>query len=105
MSSLRNHRVIIASLFLPTTAVPGESSPPTPDIYAREVGTTAATQDLGGRPPAFKHASSRSIGSTPAPLKSIVDDLKVSSSIISRYDELTPTSLVKSLQSPLLPLN
>lgn len=81
MSSLRNHRVIIASLFLPTTAVLGESSPPTPDIYAREVGTTAATQDLGGRPPAFRHASSRSIGSTPAPLKSIVDDLKVSSLI------------------------
>jgi hypothetical protein len=78
MSSLRNHRVIIASLFLPTTAVLGESSPPTPDIYAREVGASA-TQDLGGRPPAFKHASSRSLGSTPAPLKSIVDDLKVSS--------------------------
>ncbi|KAG2078648.1 glycosyltransferase family 20 protein [Suillus decipiens] len=75
MSSLRNHRVIIASLFLPTTAVLGESSPPTPDIYAREIGATA-TQDLGGRPPAFKHTSSRSIGSTPAPLKSIVDDLK-----------------------------
>ncbi|KAG1750509.1 glycosyltransferase family 20 protein [Suillus paluster] len=65
MSSLRNHRVIIASLFLPTTAVLGESNPPTPDI-----------QDLGGRPPAFKHASSRSIGSATTPLKSIVDDLK-----------------------------
>ncbi|KAG0698556.1 glycosyltransferase family 20 protein [Suillus ampliporus] len=75
MSSLRNHRVIIASLFLPTTAVLGESNPPTPDIYAREVGSVAA-QDLGGRPPAFRHATSRSIGSTPAPLKSIVDDLK-----------------------------
>jgi trehalose 6-phosphate synthase/phosphatase len=77
MSSLRNHRVIIASLFLPNTAVVGESNPPTPDIYAREVGI-GNTQDSGSRPPAFRHTSTRSIGSTPAPLKSIVDDLKVS---------------------------
>ncbi|KAG1793553.1 glycosyltransferase family 20 protein [Suillus plorans] len=99
MSSLRNHRVIIASLFLPTTAVPGESSPPTPDIYAREAGTTAATQDLGGRPPAFRHASSRSIGSTPAPLKSIVDDLKsrAITPITTPPSELNPFSKFASL--------
>ncbi|KAG2135397.1 glycosyltransferase family 20 protein [Suillus bovinus] len=99
MSSLRNHRVIIASLFLPTTAVIGESSPPTPDIYARETGGTAATQDLGGRPPAFRHASSRSIGSTPAPLKSIVDDLKsrAITPISTPPSELNPFSKFASL--------
>lgn len=98
MSSLRNHRVIIASLFLPTTAVLGESSPPTPDIYAREVGASA-TQDLGGRPPAFKHASSRSLGSTPAPLKSIVDDLKsrAITPISTPPSELNPFSKFASL--------
>ncbi|KAG1873862.1 glycosyltransferase family 20 protein [Suillus subluteus] len=98
MSSLRNHRVIIASLFLPTTTVLGESSPPTPDIYAREVGATA-TQDLGGRPPAFRHASSRSIGSAPAPLKSIVDDLKsrAITPISTPPSELNPFSKFASL--------
>lgn len=88
MSSLRNHRVIIASLFLPTTVVIGESNPPTPDIYAREVGSTP--QDSGGRPPAFRHTSSRSIGSSPAPLKSIVDDLKVSTLLTTTVLHLTP---------------
>ena len=92
MSSLRNHRVIIASLFLPTTAIIGESNPPTPDIYAREVGSTTS-QDAGGRPPAFRHTSSRSIGSSPVPIKSIVDDLKVSillAGIATTIIQLTP---------------
>ncbi|KAF8153874.1 glycosyltransferase family 20-domain-containing protein [Crassisporium funariophilum] len=31
MASFRNHRIVIASLFLPTTAVLGESGPPTPE--------------------------------------------------------------------------
>ncbi|KAG1773693.1 glycosyltransferase family 20 protein [Suillus placidus] len=101
MSSLRNHRVIIASLFLPTTAVIGESSPPTPEIYAREVGATAATQDLGGRPPAFRHTPSQSLSSTPAPLKSIVDDLKsrAISPITTPPSELNPFSKFASLAS------
>lgn len=101
MSSLRNHRVIIASLFLPTTAVIGESSPPTPDIYAREVGATAATQDLGGRPPAFRHTPSQSLSSTPAPLKSIVDDLKsrAITPITTPPSELNPFSKFASLAS------
>ncbi|KAF9241274.1 glycosyltransferase family 20 protein [Melanogaster broomeanus] len=80
MTSLRNHRVIIASLFLPTTAVLGESTPPTPDIHARDDpptplnGTTGKTNGTGNRPP-FRHQSSRSVGGS-APLKSIVEDLK-----------------------------
>ena len=36
MSSLRNHRIVIASLFLPNTAVLGEESEPsTPGLHAR----------------------------------------------------------------------
>ncbi|KIJ64234.1 glycosyltransferase family 20 protein [Hydnomerulius pinastri MD-312] len=78
MSSFRNHRVIIASLFLPTTAVLGESNPPTPDIHVHDPPSqsngVSAKANGTGKPP-FRHQPSRSLGNI-APLKSIVDDLK-----------------------------
>jgi hypothetical protein len=69
MTSLRNHRVIIASLFLPTTAVLGESNPPTPSIPAQD-------PDPPRTGPPFRHRHSGSLGGN-QPLKSIVEDLKV----------------------------
>ncbi|PFH45853.1 glycosyltransferase family 20 protein [Amanita thiersii Skay4041] len=44
MSSFRNHRVIVASLFLPTTAVLGETPPATPEkhVHAPTVSISAA---------------------------------------------------------------
>lgn len=77
MSSLRNHRVVIASLFLPKTAVLGDdSSPPTPDEYVAALPTFKAV------PPSVRPSltSTKSTG----PLKSIVDDLKDKVSIF-RY--------------------
>ena len=71
MTSLRNHRVIIASLFLPTTAVLGESNPPTPSIHAQD---PAPSPPLASPP--FRHQHSGSLGGN-QPLKSIVEDLKV----------------------------
>ncbi|PPQ68256.1 hypothetical protein CVT25_005325 [Psilocybe cyanescens] len=38
-SSFRNHRVVVASLLLPTTAVLLKSSPPTPEKHSRETIT------------------------------------------------------------------
>ena len=86
MSSFRNHRVIIASLFLPTTAVQGESGPPTPDpplatttVNDAEINLPAVTLRLAATPlkPALvnrtnTHSRQSSIS---GPLKSIVDDL------------------------------
>jgi trehalose 6-phosphate synthase/phosphatase len=77
MSSLRNHRVVIASLFLPNTAVLGESHPPTPvhsplplpDVFpshAKDQGFKLAL------PPRTR---------TPAPILSIVEDLKDKASV------------------------
>ena len=79
MTSLRNHRVIIASLFLPTTAVPGESNPPTPSIHAQDPDPAPpqlTAKSNGSSNPPFRHQPSKSLGGSP-PLKSIVDDLKV----------------------------
>jgi trehalose 6-phosphate synthase complex regulatory subunit len=78
MSSLRNHRVVIASLFLPNTAVLGESHPPTPvhspsplpDVFPGH------TKDHG-----FKLALPPSRTRTPAPILSIVEDLKDKASV------------------------
>lgn len=68
MSSIRNHRVVIASLFLPNTAVLGESTPSTPDHVTSL--------------PEFKTAPPTSrpnlLASKSGPLKSIVEDMKVS---------------------------
>ncbi|EIW74943.1 glycosyltransferase family 20 protein [Coniophora puteana RWD-64-598 SS2] len=82
MSHLRNHRVVIASLFLPTTAVIGESNPPSPDpgftgagpLSPAPVAVPAPASPPPERPP-FQHKHSRSLGGNP-PLKSIVEDLK-----------------------------
>jgi len=93
MSSFRNHRVVIASLFLPTTAVLGESPPPTP---TPELHTPSATEaDPNVTIPAVSSIlaaatdSKRPVKPTitinkthsrqasfNGPLKSIVDDLK-----------------------------
>ncbi|KAF9007082.1 glycosyltransferase family 20-domain-containing protein [Cyathus striatus] len=88
MSSLRNRRVVIASLFLPSTAVQGESAPSTPEPPSPiEIPTTAAvaaklsekSKPAVLRAPAHSRQSSASalnLGKFPSPLKSIVDDLK-----------------------------
>jgi trehalose 6-phosphate synthase complex regulatory subunit len=65
MSSLRNHRVVIASLFLPNTAVLGESAPSTPDHVT-------SLPEFKAAPPTTRSQPQRS-----GPLKSIVEDLKV----------------------------
>ncbi|KAI0632795.1 hypothetical protein C8Q77DRAFT_847046 [Trametes polyzona] len=67
MSSLRHHRVIIASLFLPNTAVLGDSAPPSPD--------ESGLQTPGFAPPT---PASRQplLQRTSGPLKSIVEDLR-----------------------------
>lgn len=79
MSSLRNHRVVIASLFLPNTAVLGESYPPTPDVPSPlplpDVFPGHA-KDQG-----FKLALPPSRARTPAPILSIVEDLKDKASV------------------------
>ena len=82
--SYRNHRVVIASLFLPSTAVLGESAPSTPDLYPLST-TPGRPRLLGlptevpGTPPAvlqpYTPGHSRKT-SLPAPMKSIVEDLK-----------------------------
>ncbi|KAH9964851.1 alpha-trehalose-phosphate synthase [Russula dissimulans] len=74
MSSLRNHRVVIASLFLPNTAVLGESHPPTPDLHSAlplpDV-FPGHVKDQG-----FKLTLPPSKARIPAPILSIVEDLK-----------------------------
>ncbi|KAF7979898.1 hypothetical protein HWV62_40284, partial [Athelia sp. TMB] len=88
MSTFRNHRVVIASLFLPSTAVLGDSVPPTPDQQVTErrlslppaFGTNGgglSFQSSGASTPAGRPGGlhSRKI-SLPLPMKSIVDDLK-----------------------------
>ncbi|KAI0290103.1 glycosyltransferase family 20-domain-containing protein, partial [Multifurca ochricompacta] len=77
MSSFRNHRVVIASLFLPNTAVLGESHPATPERTAihsplpLSTPFTGHTKDQG-----FKLSLPPSRARTPAPILSIVEDLK-----------------------------
>ncbi|KAI0056939.1 alpha-trehalose-phosphate synthase [Artomyces pyxidatus] len=73
MSSFRNHRVIIASLFLPNTAVLGESHPSTPELHA--IPTHIPNfHNYGGQPLKTPLAAPGIRAS--APLKSIVEDLK-----------------------------
>lgn len=90
MSSFRSHRVVIASLFLPTTAVLGESAPPTPEAYAHNdsaastipaVAHRLASVAEAGKPlkPSLitsPHNGHTRSASNSGPLKSIVDDLK-----------------------------
>jgi hypothetical protein len=78
MSSLKNHRVVIASLFLPNTVVLGESHPPSPcptpdvrsDLPLPDVFPSHAKEQ------AFKLSLPSPRTRTPAPILSIVDDLK-----------------------------
>lgn len=84
MASFRNHRVVIASLFLPTTAVLGESPPHTPEQGDECDGGPSSPQlspeifpavaqrlaDTGIFNSHSRHPSMN------LPLKSIVDDLK-----------------------------
>ncbi|GBE87033.1 Putative alpha,alpha-trehalose-phosphate synthase [UDP-forming] 100 kDa [Sparassis crispa] len=67
MSSLRQHRVIIASLFLPTTAVLGDSAPSSP-----LVSTPGDAPSFPSAPPPVRPFLNKATG----PLKSIVEDLK-----------------------------
>ncbi|KAL0953061.1 hypothetical protein HGRIS_007261 [Hohenbuehelia grisea] len=87
MSSFRNNRIIIASLFLPTTAVLGESVPPTPSHNPSPLSIPASAfrnaADKLGNAVASKIARVRSpsvtaplVASMPGPLKSIVEDLQ-----------------------------
>jgi len=87
MASFRNHRIVIASLFLPTTAVLGESPPVTPE-NDDDVGPSAsgpettilavaqrlATEQTGTAKGLLNtHSRSHSMN---IPLKSIVEDLR-----------------------------
>ncbi|KAF8718268.1 hypothetical protein AX14_011953 [Amanita brunnescens Koide BX004] len=117
-SSFKNHRVIVASLFLPTTAVPGDSQPSTPDL-SRSAGVSisvAAAAVVAGLPatefsklglppttPSPKRSSFAShsrtpsnaggagLGSNLSPLKSIVEDLK-DKSRFATPSTLSPTA-------------
>jgi len=79
MSLLRNHRVVIASLFLPNTAVLGESHPPTPDVHSAlplpDV-FPGHVKDQG-----FKLTLPPPKARTSAPILSIVEDLKDKASV------------------------
>jgi hypothetical protein len=94
MTSLRNHRVIIASLFLPTTAVLGESNPPTPSIPAQD-------PDPPRTGPPFRHRHSGSLGGN-QPLKSIVEDLKSRTATPPTDAANNPFSKFASIASPQL---
>ena len=91
MASFRNHRIVIASLFLPTTAVLGESPPVTPEHLhsvadaGPESTIPAVTQRLTAelspkkgslKPSLVLNAAHSRQHSQSVPFKSIVDDLK-----------------------------
>lgn len=69
MSSLRHHRVIIASLFLPNTTILGDSAPPSP--RDESVSPTPAFV-----PPTPGAARQPLLSRPSVPLKSIVEDLR-----------------------------
>ena len=92
MSSFRNHRIVIASLFLPTIAVIEDSSPSTPEQFTddhldktisavadRLVGVNIAVDPIAKSKP-LKSIITTNIHhrqpSASSPLKSIVEDLK-----------------------------
>ena len=83
MTSFRNHRIVIASLFLPTIAVIGESGPPTPEQPVQDcvASTISAVADRLGAPniagdPVINALNPSVITNRSRPLKSIVEDLK-----------------------------
>lgn len=78
MTSLRNHRVVIASLFLPTTAVLGESTPATPEIQVAQPEFIPKFPSSSEKKPARTlptHTRQTSASLIP-PIRSIVEDLK-----------------------------
>ena len=73
MSSYRNHRIVIASLFLPESAVLGEGSEPaTPALRLPPSVPNLLFAGAAGSP----QPKSPNWRPVPGPLKSIVDDLK-----------------------------
>ena len=93
MSSFRNHRVVIASVFLPTIAVVEESTPPTPEqpfgdnldttisAVANRLVTANVPADLPAKPKPLKSSiiTTKNHHRQPSasnPLLSIVEDLK-----------------------------
>ncbi|CCM06307.1 uncharacterized protein FIBRA_08558 [Fibroporia radiculosa] len=99
MNSLRSHRVIIASLFLPSTAVLGDSTPPSPDEIAVAPG-----------PPSFLHPNSTlrpPILRAAGPLRSIVEDLRDKSRQITpaATPHAEPTNPFASFPGLTLPQN
>ena len=90
MSSFRNHRIVIASLFLPTIPVLGESGPPTPEqpiqdnvqstisaVANRLVAANICTDPKPLRPSIITTSNhKRQLSANNGPLKSIVEDLK-----------------------------
>lgn len=91
MSSFRNHRVVIASLFLPTIAVIEESTPPTPEqpfgdnlnstisaVTDRLVAANIVVDPISKSKPlkASINNHHRQPSASSTPLKSIVEDLK-----------------------------
>ena len=79
MSSLRNHRVVIASLFLPNTVVLEEPHSLPPDVHSElflpDVFPGHANEQ------GFNIALPSSKPQTPTPIRSIVDDLKDKASV------------------------
>jgi trehalose 6-phosphate synthase/phosphatase len=70
MSSYRSHRVIIATLFLPQTAVLGDSPPDTPHPLPTQLPLPSLFNlKIPERPPYGRNKTS-------APLKSIVEDMR-----------------------------
>jgi len=69
MSSYRNHRVVIATLFLPQTVVLGESPPHTPQPLPTHLPLSLFNLKIPERPTYGRNRG-------PAPLKSIVEDMR-----------------------------
>ena len=106
MSSFRNHRIVIASLFLPTIAVIEDSTPPTPDQPIDDnldktisaVADRLVTANIAVEPVA-KSKPLKSIITTnihhrqpivSSPLKSIVEDLKDKVYVIVLHNYIIP---------------
>ena len=92
MSSLRNHRVVIASLFLPNTVVLGESHPPTPDVHSEELPLPDVFPGHA-KEQGFKLTLPPPKPRTSAPILSIVDDLKDKASVDLLRCSLAPLDI------------
>ncbi|EKM52411.1 glycosyltransferase family 20 protein [Phanerochaete carnosa HHB-10118-sp] len=93
MSSLRNHRVVIASLFLPNTAVFGEVATSTPDHVT-------SLPDFKSAPPTTRPSL---LSKKSRPLASIVEDLKsraASPAATPRSESVNPFGEFPGLNTP-----